>query len=293
MISRKDAGKPLIDFTDDVGIPERLVTDGATEFTGRHTEFVKEARRMRILLHTTEQGRKNQNNAAKREIGFLAKRWRLRMTKKAVPKRLWDFGLVYESELLCRMASGSDWRTGYKEVTGQTPDISELLDFEFYDLVWWLDRPTKPNFTDHVRRLARWIGVSHRVGSDMSYWLITESGKIISKTSVEHVIRDDYLQADKRKEIDEFNLRLEASLDDANFIVDGEGEFDSLYLQEDIDDDLNNSGVRRASDEIAPSDEVRDDSLLDTTPTSEDYGDMHTDERPDEDDDDDDDDDDD
>jgi hypothetical protein len=33
MISRKDAGKSLIDFTDDVGIPKRLVTDGATEFT--------------------------------------------------------------------------------------------------------------------------------------------------------------------------------------------------------------------------------------------------------------------
>jgi hypothetical protein len=38
MTSRKDAGKSLIDFTDDVGIPERLVTDGATEFTGRHTK---------------------------------------------------------------------------------------------------------------------------------------------------------------------------------------------------------------------------------------------------------------
>ena len=43
MISRKDAGKSLIDFTDDVGIPERLITDGATEFTGHNTEFVKEA----------------------------------------------------------------------------------------------------------------------------------------------------------------------------------------------------------------------------------------------------------
>ena len=52
MTSRKDAGKSLIEFTDDVGIPERLVTDGATEFTGPHTEFVKEARRMRIMLHT-------------------------------------------------------------------------------------------------------------------------------------------------------------------------------------------------------------------------------------------------
>jgi hypothetical protein len=61
------------------------------------------------------------------------------MMKKKVPKCLWDFGLVYESELLSHMAWGSDHQTGYKEVTGQTPDISEWLDFEFYDLVWWLD----------------------------------------------------------------------------------------------------------------------------------------------------------
>jgi hypothetical protein len=71
MTSRKDAGNSLIEFTDDVRIPEQLITDGATEFTGRHTKFVKEARRMRIMLHTTEQGRKNQNHTAEREIGFF------------------------------------------------------------------------------------------------------------------------------------------------------------------------------------------------------------------------------
>ena len=40
--------------------------------------------------------------------------------------------------------------------------------------------------------------------------------------SIEHVICNGYLEADKQREIDDFNLRLEASLDDANFIVDGE-----------------------------------------------------------------------
>ena len=43
MISHKDAGKSLVDFTDDVGIPEHLITNGVTEFTGCNTEFVKEA----------------------------------------------------------------------------------------------------------------------------------------------------------------------------------------------------------------------------------------------------------
>ena len=55
------------------------------------------------------------------------------MTKKKVPKRLWDFGLIYESELLSWMAQGDDYWTGYEVVTGQTPDISKWLDFKFYD----------------------------------------------------------------------------------------------------------------------------------------------------------------
>ncbi len=110
--------------------------------------------------------------------------------------------------------------------------------------------------------------MSHRVGSDLSYWLITESGKIISKTSVEHVTRDDYLQVDKKAEIDEFNRRLEETRNDANFIVEGEGEFESMYL-EDIDDD-GNPGVAHADDI--------------NTQSPEDCGDMHIEERPEQDD---------
>jgi hypothetical protein len=76
------------------------------------------------------------------------------MTKKQVPKRLWDFGLVYESELLARMSRGQDGRNGYEEVTGDTPEIGEWLDFEIYDLVWWLDWPVKPSISTEQRRLA-------------------------------------------------------------------------------------------------------------------------------------------
>jgi hypothetical protein len=73
------------------------------------------------------------------------------MTKRKVPKRLWDFGLlVYESKLLSQMAQGDERRTDYKIVIGQTPDISKWLDFEFYDLVWWLERAEKLNITDYT-----------------------------------------------------------------------------------------------------------------------------------------------
>ena len=52
MTAQSDAGQLLVDFTDDVGIPERLVMDGAGGFTGKGKQFLKEARHMRIQLHT-------------------------------------------------------------------------------------------------------------------------------------------------------------------------------------------------------------------------------------------------
>jgi hypothetical protein len=123
--SRKEAEDSLIDFTDDVGVPETLVMDGATEFTGKHTDFIKQARQMRIKLHTAEQGRKNQNHAVEWEIGFLSKHWKLQMQKKNVYSWLWDYGLVYKGELLTKMSRGDDGRSGYEQVTGKTPDIGE------------------------------------------------------------------------------------------------------------------------------------------------------------------------
>ena len=122
------------------------------------------------------------------------------------------------------MVRGINKQTGYIEVTGQTPDISEWLDFEFYDLVWWLDRPFKPDITNNTRQLARLLGVSHQVGSDVCYWLITESGKIISKTLVEHMTHNDHLNKDTMAKIEHFTHQLEESLDNANFAIkDKEG----------------------------------------------------------------------
>ena len=73
MMAHLESGQLLFDFTDDVGIPENLVTDGAGEFTGRATEFAKEAHRMRIKLHTSEQGHKNQKPSSGSRDWILGK----------------------------------------------------------------------------------------------------------------------------------------------------------------------------------------------------------------------------
>ena len=107
------------------------------------------------------------------------------------------------------MARVQDRFTGYEGVTGQTATISEWLNFEFYDLVYWYDWPNKPDESDDVRIIARWLELSHCVGSDMCYWLIIESGKLISKQSVEHVTRNYMLASGTKQQIDIFNTNLE------------------------------------------------------------------------------------
>ena len=73
-------------------------------------------------------------------------------------------------------------RTGLEKVTGETPDVSEYVDFSFYDWCWY-----KENAGMGEMKLGRWLGVSHRTGSLMSFWVLTPSRKVVSRTSVQCV----------------------------------------------------------------------------------------------------------
>ena len=51
-----------------------------------------------------------------------------------------------------------------QDVTGKTTNISEYLDFGFYDHISYKD-----NYGLGITAIGRWIVVSHRVGRLMSY----------------------------------------------------------------------------------------------------------------------------
>ena len=59
-------------------------------------------------------------------------------------------------------------QTTIEPVTGETVDIYEYLDFGFYDQVWYHE-----NAGLGERLPGCWLGVSHRVGILMSYWILT------------------------------------------------------------------------------------------------------------------------
>lgn len=225
----------LQDFADDVGIPDTLICDLATEQVGAHTPMMKEIRRLRIRLRNSEKGRSNQNHKAETEIREVKKKWKLRMREKNVPRRLWDFGLVYIAEITSIIARGTNGRPGMEEILGQTVDISEWLDFDFYDQVWYWDEK-KTDMNKEQRKLGRWLGIAHRVGSEMTYWILTKAAKVIARSTVQHVTITDMEQDAIKTAVTEFNTALSLRLSDENYTINDPGIF---YIddEEPVDDD--------------------------------------------------------
>ena len=94
---------------------------------------IKTVREYDILPHVIEPNRHNQN----RVEGFIREirqKWYRVILKKKVPRRKCDYGLRWVGEIMQCIVSWSgslEGRTSFEMVTGETPDISEYLDFGF------------------------------------------------------------------------------------------------------------------------------------------------------------------
>lgn len=232
----KGAGESLRLFVDDVGVPTRLCTDFGTTMIGKNTKFNEYIQKYDIKHTQAEKGRHNQNGPAEVEIRNLKRRWRDKMIAKDAPKAVWDYGLIHQAEIMSRFSRGHDKRTGYEQVTGETPDISEWLDFNFYDRVWYWDVPA-PEMNKDNRQLARWLGVSHRVSTRLSYFILTQGGKIISRTSVQHITPGDLEEDGVRERIKTYAKRIKRFTEADARRNEGDTDWINEFVG-DIDEDI-------------------------------------------------------
>ena len=122
---------------------------------------------------------------------FKKRIWRL-MSRRNVPLRLWCFAAEYIADIMCLTAmplTKLKGRTSYEFVFGHTPDISEYIEFEFYDWVWYWDSVAE--YPEERKRLGRWLGVAHRVGQGMCYYILTEAAKVVVRSTLSGVSDDE------------------------------------------------------------------------------------------------------
>ena len=76
------------------------------------------------------------------------------LMKTNTPKRLWDYCMIYQCKLcnlIVHLHCKSHGRIPYEIVKSQTPDISEYLDFQWYQTIWYLDQEAQ--FPEELRKL--------------------------------------------------------------------------------------------------------------------------------------------
>ena len=69
--------------------------------------------------------------------------------------------------------------------------------------------------------LGIWLGVSHQVGSVMSYWLLTNTGSVVSITTVQRVTTLERQKSYVKTECDEFDTEISRRIKNDGFSLEG------------------------------------------------------------------------
>lgn len=212
----ENVGPTMKAFISDYGIPEHLTMDGAAVQKGHQTEFMKTIRRAEIKHHISHPYRPDQN-PSEGGIREIKRRFYRLIQKHNIPMRLWDYVLDYVLETMNITVNSSryaDGRTPLEIITGITPDITEYLDFTIYDWVHF-----RMNAGLGESELGRWLGVSHRTGPLMTYWILPKSGIPVSCDTVQRVTHAE-MQTDACKQrIDEWNKGTKPILEATSSII--------------------------------------------------------------------------
>ncbi len=121
-----------------------LHTDNTGEESGGHTKW-EQVQKHFLIPQRLMEPYSSWMNRAEGKIGCMKTHYRHIMNCHQCPKTLWCFGMEYTLALREQIACpGLENRSPLEWLTGETPDISEFTDFDFYQFVIWYD-PNDPN----------------------------------------------------------------------------------------------------------------------------------------------------
>jgi len=163
MQSKGQAPNTLVELAHDKGVPTHFVMDGSKEQT--QGEFRKKARSFGCGINQTDTYSPWQNDAED-GIRELKKGTGRTMVATHTPAKLWDHCSEWRAKIISHTARGHyklHSQVPETVLTGQTVDISPLVEFGWYQWVMYFDYVSKEP------SLGRWLGPAEdSVGSAMT-----------------------------------------------------------------------------------------------------------------------------
>ena len=141
-----------------------------------------------------------------------------RRVQRNIPKRVREFVMVSEAEIYSCTAVKYG-HPALELLTWDMIDISEWLEFEFYDFVWFWNNQSG----DIKPMLGRWLDISHRIGIALLYWILSEKGKVLSQTTFQHLTAEEPRDPDVQEQIRDYHGSLEDALGSEDVVTSLDG----------------------------------------------------------------------
>ena len=123
-------------------------------------------------------------NYAERRIQEVKSTSTIIMDRVKAPDCLWYLCLKYVVQVLNHLATPNlNNRTPIEKAFGVTPDISGLLQFYFYQPVFYLDT-NKPSFPNSKELFGHWVGIAENIGDALTYWILTPEYTLIARSTL-------------------------------------------------------------------------------------------------------------
>lgn len=230
--------RTLWDSIRSYGAMDVLVSDKAQLEISQKVQDV--LRHLCIKDWQSEPHYQHQNPAERRykDVKYNAQRV---MNMSGAPPSTWLLCLEYVCFIMNRMALASlGWRTPYEKLFGNTPDISMIYRFKFYDRVYYKRTDSRGgDAADDAsdESAGRFVGFSESVGHAMTYKVLTENtNKIIFRSRIRLSTLDPNRQIDQPT--DDIVVPVDDVQDDDNGTA-GVGDRAKSPICNDEDNELN------------------------------------------------------
>ena len=250
-------------------------TDNAKELI--EGDFAKLNRKVGTKQTSTEPYTPNQNRAELCMREFKKRIWRL-MARKNVPLRLWYFTSEYIADIMSLTATPLaklQGRTSYEFMFGHTPDISEYIEFDFYDWIWYWE--PEAIYPEEKKRLGRWLGVAHRVGQGMCYYVLSETAKVVVRSTLSGLHDDEGNIEDVKGKKEFFTKTLESNIGNFRNAIINKDEKDVILDTDDnwykfcLNDDSIDVGVQEPADDKELPESTQSEKTVDDFPDREEF----------------------
>ena len=164
------------------GAMNKLISDRAQVEVSKK---VQDILRNLIISDWQSEPHQQQQNPAERRFQDVKRMANTILDRTGAPPSLWLQALMYVCLILNLTANASlNYAVPYTVLTGVTPDISALLQFEWYEPVYYREEETEfPSVSKE--KLGWFVGVAEHVGHAMTYKVLTkDTSKIIFRSVI-------------------------------------------------------------------------------------------------------------